>query len=324
MALIMSKPPFLPASLSVSLCALIFSGALPKSPLSASETITSPFAGVRHIMRRDVAETVVSARDIAPDDKEAKDKFLKDTAAPQVARQTAIEIVEIDLATPGLRFLVTPPMPGGPNGDETKTQPTRAFVAEQKAQIGINGGFYRLENGRESRWTNNLSLAASNGVIYSPFEMSKGKFEYALNISKDNKASIIRVGVTAPTSIYNAIAGSEPILLEGKNVGKWLELHPRTAVGVNREGTKLFFCVVDGRKPQYSMGMTTPELGDLLKAYGVWNALNLDGGGSSTLVFDYYGDRDAQGKEIGPVVVNKPAGERFNGTNLAVFIPILR
>ncbi len=291
-----------------SLCAFL----LISAPLRASETTTSPFAGVRHIVRRD----------IAPDDKEAKDKLLKDKAAPETPRQTAIEIVEIDLTTPGLRFLVTPPTRGGPNGDETKTQSTRGFVAEQKAQIGINGGFFRLENGRESRWTNNISLAASDGVIYSPFEIVKEKFEYALNISKDNRASIIRLGEVAPSSIYSAIAGSEPILLDGKNVAVWKEMHPRTVVGINREGTKLFLCVVDGRQPTRSMGMTTPEVGELLKQYGAWNAINLDGGGSSTLVFDLYGDRDASGQEIGPFLVNKPSGgERFNGTNLAVFIP---
>lgn len=303
---------------------LFFLGALLwlSAPSRASETTNSPFAGVRYILRRDVAKIQVSARDIAPDDKEARDKFLKDKASPQVARQTAIDLVEIDLRTPGLRFLVTPPVAGGPNGDETKTETTRQFVAEQGAQIGINGGFFRLENGRESRWTNNSSLAASDGVIYSPFEKVKGFFEYALNISQDNQANIIRVGDgTAPTSIYNAIAGHDPILLDGKNVGSWLELHPRTAVGLNRDGTKLYLCVVDGRQPNYSMGMTTPELGELLKQYGVWNALNFDGGGSSTMVFDLYGDKDANGQEIGPIVVNHPGGERFTGTNLAVFIP---
>ncbi len=293
-----------------------------RAPLRASETSNSPFEGVRYILRHDVAQTEISARDIAPDDKEARDKFLKDKAAPKMARQTAINIVEIDLRTPGLRFLVTPPVPGGPNGDETKTETTRQFVAEQGAQIGINGGFFRLENGRESRWTNNLSLAASEGVIYSPFEKIKRNFEYALNISKDNRASIVKLGEAQPTAIYNAIAGHDPILLGGKNVGNWLELHPRTAVGLNRDGTKLFMCVVDGRQPTYSMGMTTPELGELLKQYGVWNAINFDGGGSSTLVFDLYGDKDAGGKEIGPIVVNHPSGgERFTGTNLAVFIP---
>lgn len=300
-----------------ALCAFL----LLDAPLRASETVTSPFAGARHIVRRDVASTVIPARDIAPDDKEAKDKFLKEKNAPQ----TAIEIVEIDLSTPGLRFLVTPPTPGGPNGDETKTQTTRDFVAEQKAQIGINGSFFRLENGRESRWTNNISLAASNGVIYSPFEIVKKKFEYALNISKDNRARIIRLGEVAPSEIYNAIAGENPILLEGENVANWLELHPRTAVGLNRESTKLYFCVVDGRQPTRSMGMTTPELAELLKHYGVWNAINLDGGGSSTLIFDLYGDKDQNGQEIGPFLVNKPSGsERFNGTNLAVFIPMRR
>jgi exopolysaccharide biosynthesis protein len=60
--------------------------------------------------------------------------------------------------------------------------------------------------------------------------------------------------------------------------------HPRSAIGWNK---KFFFLVeVDGRQPDLSMGMSFPELGNYLAKLGCEEALNLDGGGSSTFWVD--------------------------------------
>jgi exopolysaccharide biosynthesis protein len=57
--------------------------------------------------------------------------------------------------------------------------------------------------------------------------------------------------------------------------------HPRSAIGWN---TRFFFLVqVDGRQPRISVGMTLGELADHMARLGCTEALNLDGGGSSTL-----------------------------------------
>jgi hypothetical protein len=60
--------------------------------------------------------------------------------------------------------------------------------------------------------------------------------------------------------------------------------HPRTSVGFNEDTTQFFMFVVDGRQPGFSVGMSYKELGDYMKTWGVHNGLNLDGGGSSTMV----------------------------------------
>ena len=59
--------------------------------------------------------------------------------------------------------------------------------------------------------------------------------------------------------------------------------HPRTAAGVTRDGRTLLLVVVDGRQPGWSIGATLPELAGLLIEAGAWTALNLDGGGSTTM-----------------------------------------
>ena len=60
--------------------------------------------------------------------------------------------------------------------------------------------------------------------------------------------------------------------------------HPRTAVGINSDSTKVYFFTVDGRQPDYSMGMSLYELADYMLSWGVTQGVNLDGGGSTTMV----------------------------------------
>ena len=59
--------------------------------------------------------------------------------------------------------------------------------------------------------------------------------------------------------------------------------HPRTAVGFSKDSTKLFFTVVDGRQSS-SVGMSLPELSTFMISVGCYQAINLDGGGSTTLM----------------------------------------
>ena len=76
--------------------------------------------------------------------------------------------------------------------------------------------------------------------------------------------------------------------------------HPRTAVAYDEDAGRLWLVVVDGRQPPHSAGMSLPELTTLLEALGAEEALNLDGGGSTTMV-------------VGDAPVNRPSdatGER--------------
>ncbi len=58
--------------------------------------------------------------------------------------------------------------------------------------------------------------------------------------------------------------------------------NPRTGVGATKDG-EILFVVVDGRRPGYSEGMTLLQFARLMKHLGAVSALNLDGGGSSTM-----------------------------------------
>ena len=63
----------------------------------------------------------------------------------------------------------------------------------------------------------------------------------------------------------------------------FLGRHPRTMFGIDRAGFA-WLVTVDGRQPDTSAGMTLVELQRLAKRIGLTDALNLDGGGSTTMV----------------------------------------
>lgn len=126
----------------------------------------------------------------------------------------------------------------------------------------------------------------------------------------------------SPVSPRDAVGGF-PMLLRDSAVVTTIDtdgaagfrgLNPRTAAGIASHGRRLFLVVIDGRQASYSIGTTTRETAELLRAIGAVDAVNLDGGGSSALVVRSAGD-------AAPRVVNRPsdaAGERPVGDALAV------
>ncbi|MFD6136532.1 phosphodiester glycosidase family protein, partial [Isoptericola sp. NPDC060257] len=91
--------------------------------------------------------------------------------------------------------------------------------------------------------------------------------------------------------------------------------HPRTAVGLSEDGRTAYLVVVDGRQAQ-SIGASLPELGRFLGQLGADDAINLDGGGSTTMVARLPGD-------AGTSVLNSPSdgGERLDANGLGLFTP---
>ncbi|WP_326644168.1 phosphodiester glycosidase family protein [Nonomuraea fuscirosea] len=91
--------------------------------------------------------------------------------------------------------------------------------------------------------------------------------------------------------------------------------HPRTAVGFSADGRKMYLLTVDGRQAD-SRGVTLNELAAMMADLGAANALNLDGGGSSTMLAREPGSADVQ-------VENSPSdgGERHVPNGLALYAP---
>jgi exopolysaccharide biosynthesis protein len=112
------------------------------------------------------------------------------------------------------------------------------------------------------------------------------------------------------------MAGFGVVLRNGAVTGKDDAMHPRTAAGIARDGRTLYLVVLDGRQPGYSEGVTTAEVGAWLKALGAWDGINLDGGGTSTMVIE---DRARSARIINlPIHDGMPGRQRVAGSHLGL------
>jgi hypothetical protein len=191
---------------------------------------------------------------------------------------------------------------------------------------------------------NIVGFGVSNGTVVSPFEpqpvgvgfpdQSYAIVEYApaINISPDNVASIVHrdpmnsSAVIEDVELGVAFSGSAQIitdgevtipqygvdLVEGEGYGPsnhWYEEErPRTAVGISEDGRQMWWVVADGTE---STGYTVESVANILLSLGAYNAINMDGGGSSTLAIKEEGNA--------AVLLNTlAAAPRSVGSNLAV------
>jgi len=94
--------------------------------------------------------------------------------------------------------------------------------------------------------------------------------------------------------------------------------NPRTAVGLSRDGRYLIMMTIDGRQPGWSDGAVDSETADWLIRFGAYNGLNLDGGGSTTIV-------QARDCDSSALLLNQPNDhavpdrERVVANNFGVF-----
>jgi hypothetical protein len=277
--------------------------------LPAAETVQHPFRGVTYIER---AET-----------------------APRALR---MHVVKIDLAAPGIAFKLSPP--GGKL--ETVRQTTLDFLLQEHAQIAINAHYF-LPWPSSSPEASLVGFAASNGTVYSAFEAPRQSYALvpyapALNIDAENHASIVHRDPAFPDCLHmlervkawNAVSGSAQIVTDGvktipryapegvlqpggpngySNAKSWYaQINARSAIGISREADTLVLFTVDARGG--SAGMSVGEVADvLIHDYGVYQALNLDGGGSTTLAID---------GAVVNVSSDSPNGRKV-GSSLAVF-----
>lgn len=111
-----------------------------------------------------------------------------------------------------------------------------------------------------------------------------------------------------------AVTGNQIVLKDGKVLATDdRELHPRTAIGIDRKKRRLVLLVVDGRQ-KFSDGFTMVQVAKKLRQLGASAGLNLDGGGSTTMV----ALRDGKLK-----VINSPSGgvQRYVANGLVVTAP---
>lgn len=183
-------------------------------------------------------------------------------------------------------------------GSNTRRETTVKTAKREKALFAVNGGYFAAHH--------SVSLIIQDGKVIAPgsdLEQPKGAFGLVKGVPE-----IVWSGAKGPHEILQfssldtsrqgkpwnpeqAVGGGPVLIKNGKikvssdaeDFGKSHQLrHPRTAMGYKNDST-LLVMVVEGRQTA-SVGVTLEELAEMMYDRGAQEALNLDGGGSSTMV----------------------------------------
>lgn len=197
---------------------------------------------------------------------------------------TVYHLIEIDLTESNIQFISTDPI----DGRQYAAQTVKAFATEQDTEIAINGNFfYPFESNspwdyypRPGELVELSGLAMNHG---NTFSRSRSRWP-ALCLTAEPLGTIQPSG-RCPADTVTALAGNIQTVRDGKIIELPDEtIYSRTAIGLNSSGSKLWILIVDGKQPFYSEGATYFYSAKLLKDAGATDVLNLDGGGSTTLV----------------------------------------
>jgi exopolysaccharide biosynthesis protein len=227
-----------------------------------------------------------------------------------------LHICHIDLTNKQLKLSVVPGggIPGRTDGKWQTTLQTVPKIADRNnLDVAVNGDFFEIEqppsdpNGEDGLgalvnrgYREGLRAAVMGSAVTDGTQWATGReARPTLLVSRDGAVSIAEV-TEAPAGTVQAISGNPRLVVGGRGVNhRGTDRNARTAIGLNRERTRLTIVVADGLREGRASGLSIPELGREMLRLGCHDAINLDGGGSSTLVV-----RDGAGGKLR--VVNHP------------------
>ena len=199
-----------------------------------------------------------------------------DTIAPGVEYQSMtqsgpvqVRAARVDLCEAGVNVRATT--------EAENPGTTSSFGSSVDAEVAVNADFFDGS-------FNPIGFAMGDGDVWSPDPDTHGFVaagDYQVMVS-----SPLDSPNTPKGWMSEAVGGNIMVLTDGtvtQDSGDFCTTrHPRTVAGLSADETQLILAVADGRSPN-SIGMTCTELGQLMADLGAHNALNLDGGGSTTM-----------------------------------------
>ena len=157
-----------------------------------------------------------------------------------------------------------------------------------KALVGINGSYFGMHKRsaitylRQGRTVLDTTTTAELALRVTGAIRTHGRKLRIMPWNKEiERRYHCRHGSTLASGHLLLYRG-QSILLRSSSMGFVVKKHPRSAIALTSRGTVLFV-TVDGRHPGYAGGMNLIELRHFLQQLGCTDAINLDGGGSTTL-----------------------------------------
>ena len=185
--------------------------------------------------------------------------------------------------------------------DRLPARETVAGIAARRGALAaVNAGFFALADGKPA------GLLKVRGQLLGGTSRARGAVAFVERrgrtlllfdrVIAERDRRVYRPSLGSPPGDWaraaHAVGGAGLLLLNDRVFTEWTEekiaagfdttRHPRTLIG--EDGASIWLVTIDGRQPALSLGMTFTELQGLARRLGLRSALNLDGGGSTTMV----------------------------------------
>lgn len=206
-------------------------------------------------------------------------------------RPLRIQVLRYDLHAPGFELAVA--IGKDPDGDgpiEAVLTHPRALARDAGLVAAVNTNPWRMipptTDGIRTPYVAGLGCDISGWAVSDGNEQSPPQDGH-WNVWVDETGRVRVDQRPEIRKVRHAAAGFAGLIHRGQMVAAGgRDLHPRTAVGIDRQQRWLTLVVVDGRQAKISEGMSLRELADLMAELGCHDAINLDGGGSSIMLLE--------------------------------------
>lgn len=265
--------------ISFSTFVLLDTFVIPKSQVKSEENIADNSSGTSDTnddnISSDMGEVIITENSYS-------DENIEIAIERDRENGTTFYVADITIKNPNLLKTAFANNTYGRNIKEA----TSVIASENNAILAINGDFYGFRNS---------GYVLRNGVAYRD-TISTDEYGEALVIDSEGNFEIINESETSMSDLESQgvlqvlsfgpalVENGESVVGENDEVGKAMVSNPRTAIG--QVGPLHYIMIVSDGRTSESEGFTLKELSNILVDRGCITAYNLDGGGSSTMVFN--------------------------------------
>lgn len=261
------------------------------SSISEDDVIIAPEKGAKTELMQSIAYYMDEIQSVEKDTSYqiAEGLNITDAHFTYLTRPIRMFVATIDLTK---QLSVVTCTPNNENKqDQPQTIPEQMLYAEKagkKVLMGVNGDFAGKYNDKYKFFTMNIFVKDAQVLKDTYHDDYEGL--YVVLKSGDVKIIHPKDFHEIRDDVVEAMGGYQSLVKDGEvnhnlavdNIT--MNFDPRTFMGLSEDNKKCYLFVIDGRQKGYSSGMRLKDVAKLCKGSGCYQAMNLDGGGSSTFV----------------------------------------